>query len=278
VPTLTDHTPFLNTVLADPTSDAPKLVYADWLEERGECDRAEFIRTQIELASHSECPECGGTGGVPTGMVARMECPRLSALRRRERELLTDGSAADWCGLPYEDHGRVHDGRAGEFLFRIDGCEVIGEFRRGFIDEIHCTTAAWVGGPCLRCGGSKIEQRVTYDDYETLACGACAGTGHTPGIAAAVCAAAPVLAVTLTDKKPARNGSLRRWYTPGGFSRASEIPLELWQRMVVDPQSSTSVDYPTDDAANLALQRAAVDLGRQLAGLPAIRWPKEGTR
>lgn len=31
-------------VLAQPDDDAPRLVAADWLEEHGECDRAEFIR------------------------------------------------------------------------------------------------------------------------------------------------------------------------------------------------------------------------------------------
>lgn len=30
--------------------DGPRLVYADWLDDRGEADRADFIRVQIELA------------------------------------------------------------------------------------------------------------------------------------------------------------------------------------------------------------------------------------
>ena len=34
-------------ILADPFDDAPRLVYADWLEESGESEQAEFIRTQI---------------------------------------------------------------------------------------------------------------------------------------------------------------------------------------------------------------------------------------
>ncbi len=37
---------FLQTILAHPDDDGPRLVYADWLEERGECDRAELIRLQ----------------------------------------------------------------------------------------------------------------------------------------------------------------------------------------------------------------------------------------
>jgi uncharacterized protein (TIGR02996 family) len=40
----------LDAVLAAPDDDGPRLVYADWLEERGDADRAEFIRVQLRLA------------------------------------------------------------------------------------------------------------------------------------------------------------------------------------------------------------------------------------
>lgn len=38
------HSAFLDAIRANPEDDGPRLVYADWLEERGECDLAEFIR------------------------------------------------------------------------------------------------------------------------------------------------------------------------------------------------------------------------------------------
>jgi uncharacterized protein (TIGR02996 family) len=41
---------FIDAILASPDDDAPRLIYADWLEERGESARAEFIRVQCELA------------------------------------------------------------------------------------------------------------------------------------------------------------------------------------------------------------------------------------
>ena len=43
------HEDFLQAVLAHPDEEAPRLIYADWLEEQGEADRAEFIRLQCEL-------------------------------------------------------------------------------------------------------------------------------------------------------------------------------------------------------------------------------------
>ena len=41
---------FLQAILDDPEADAPRLVFADWLEEHGDSDCAEFIRLQCELA------------------------------------------------------------------------------------------------------------------------------------------------------------------------------------------------------------------------------------
>lgn len=38
---------FLDAVLADPSDDFPRLVYADWLEDEGRTERAEFIRQAI---------------------------------------------------------------------------------------------------------------------------------------------------------------------------------------------------------------------------------------
>jgi uncharacterized protein (TIGR02996 family) len=43
-----DHTAFLEAVIADPEDDTPRLVYADWLEERGD-PRGRFIRVQCAL-------------------------------------------------------------------------------------------------------------------------------------------------------------------------------------------------------------------------------------
>jgi len=45
---------FLAAVIADPDSDVPRLIYADWLEENGDDARAEFIRIQCALDSVPE--------------------------------------------------------------------------------------------------------------------------------------------------------------------------------------------------------------------------------
>lgn len=42
--------PLLAAILAHPADDLARLVYADWIEEQGDPDRARFIRAQVELA------------------------------------------------------------------------------------------------------------------------------------------------------------------------------------------------------------------------------------
>jgi uncharacterized protein (TIGR02996 family) len=40
----------LRMIAREPDEDAPRLVYADWLEDHDRGDRAEFIRAQVRLA------------------------------------------------------------------------------------------------------------------------------------------------------------------------------------------------------------------------------------
>src|SRR5262249_3447796 len=61
---------FLNAILDAPDDDTVRLVFADWLEEHGNPERADFIRVQCELARGVEDAE------------------RRETLCRRERELL----------------------------------------------------------------------------------------------------------------------------------------------------------------------------------------------
>lgn len=60
---------FKHTIREHPQDDGPRLIFADWLEEHGDCDYAEFIRVQCEL----EQP---------------LDDDRWAALSRREAELL----------------------------------------------------------------------------------------------------------------------------------------------------------------------------------------------
>jgi uncharacterized protein (TIGR02996 family) len=77
-----DRDAFLNAIIASPEDDAPRLIYADWLDERGDpadAARAEFIRVQVELSRLAD------------------DDPRRPPLEDREHELLA-GHVARWLG------------------------------------------------------------------------------------------------------------------------------------------------------------------------------------
>ena len=40
----------MKAILAEPDDDSHRLVFADWLDDQGHSDRAEFIRVQCALA------------------------------------------------------------------------------------------------------------------------------------------------------------------------------------------------------------------------------------
>src|SRR5262245_64817382 len=78
-----DHQPFLDAIRREPDSQGPRLVYADWLDERGD-PRAELIRIQCALQRLS------------------IRDPEWPTLDRRERELLSR------LGGPYLGAGFVN--------------------------------------------------------------------------------------------------------------------------------------------------------------------------
>jgi len=88
--------------LDDPDDDLPRLVYADWLQENGEPERAEFIRLQVVIARHWR------TGDIPAGAEGRE-----SELRAAHK--------AEWNPLPAPLHDASY-------------------FERGFIDHVSIST------------------------------------------------------------------------------------------------------------------------------------------
>ncbi len=54
---LSDQQAFLTQIAAAPDDDLPRLAYADWLDDHGEAERAEFIRLQIMLARDCRAPD-----------------------------------------------------------------------------------------------------------------------------------------------------------------------------------------------------------------------------
>ena len=54
---MSDEKALLAAIWEHPHEDTPRLMYADWLQENAQPERAEFIRLQIELARLGEWDE-----------------------------------------------------------------------------------------------------------------------------------------------------------------------------------------------------------------------------
>jgi uncharacterized protein (TIGR02996 family) len=73
---------FIAAVLAEPGSDTPRLVYADWLEERGD-PRAEFLRLEDQLLKLSPAEERYPTLRTRLEVLSQTLDPDWVALVRR---------------------------------------------------------------------------------------------------------------------------------------------------------------------------------------------------
>lgn len=143
-----DAVAFVRAICSAPEDDTPRLVYADWLEEHGQADRAEFVRLQIRIAgieAHCWCGACvrkrgrlGQHHNGPCGVdKERDELPdgssRQAFLRRRERELFPSASS---LGLP--------DGWVVTSGITPDGPTPAATVRRGFVAALTCTAEEWL--------------------------------------------------------------------------------------------------------------------------------------
>lgn len=201
-----DERAMLRTICIFPDDDTPRLVYADYLEERGEPERAEFIRVQCAIASLPMAmpvacpnPKCDGRGCV---------------LRRREGELWPF-VMSDICSLPTYSGGPS----VTTTDWIIDACPspgnaVVGIVRRGFIDEVHLPLAAFVGTRCENCEGEGTIESQRWENAREP-CPDCGGeweprdepddpgyspgTGRVGGLAGRLFAAHPITKVVLTQ-------------------------------------------------------------------------------
>jgi uncharacterized protein (TIGR02996 family) len=114
---MTHEEAFIQAIRETPHDDAPRLIYADWLEEHGQADRAEFIRVQCQFARLTE------------------DKPERSVLCLRAEELLRR-HWDEWVGPLRAIVGPWRD-RYGELWmgeeYHPDG---LRRFQRGFVDAL----------------------------------------------------------------------------------------------------------------------------------------------
>jgi uncharacterized protein (TIGR02996 family) len=118
-----DGEALLRAILDQPKEDTPRLAYADWCDENGQPERAEFIRVQVTIARWGTTPPADAEEWV-----------------RRERELI---------------YGKVDSYRYNwnvwislrTFSLNYPSQETIGSpsvaFSRGFVSHVSCSWPDW---------------------------------------------------------------------------------------------------------------------------------------
>lgn len=112
----------LRAVRDNPDDDTVRLVYADFMDELGDADRAEFIRTQVALANTRESD------------------PARRLLEDREHELLA-ANEYRWLGELGEADGLIE-----------------WEFRRGFLHELAATPGFMLNEGVALCAVNPVRR------------------------------------------------------------------------------------------------------------------------
>ncbi len=233
---MSDEGALLATILAHPADDLPRLVLADWWEERGLHDRAEFIRVQCELHRWTDplkCPQCGGSYDMSIEMDGHAEgggflpsaelwCHHdhvwhygdIDTLRKRERELF-ERNKCEWFGSSWAILWLDCEQEDSEGQYPESPHAFV---RRGFVEAVRLPVAAFMGGECGRCGGRRnamvrhcdravcsVTSRTMgchCDCSGCIGCTGCDNTGRTPRIATDLFRTQPVTRVEFTDREP----------------------------------------------------------------------------
>lgn len=216
---------FIDAIIANPEDDAPRLVYADWLDEHddqmscptcnGDC-QVKISVTYVPNNQYTRCQTCNGSGCVPNLFAER------AAFIRKQLELPDVDNC--FCGVDgiYSDAHYKFDFRLAQIT--VDGSYIHKRFvyRRGFVYKIACTMNSWLDN------GQEIVR-----DH-------------------------PITRVEITDKKPSYYGGYGYvWYhLSHGGEAIDSLPDGIFRRLYRGKKkvyiNAYSVSYGDDIAASIA--------------------------
>lgn len=271
----------MEAIIAGRRDNLPRLVYADWLEEHGQWERAEYIRTQCSLSDPNVWP-CD----PPKSRYC--ECDRCR-LGRRERDLLKRNHRKWLPHLPGPWSVSGCEGGAGVFLsaFGVPNLRCRVDFVNGFPERVHVHPGEWLGQTtCKMCDGSRLATRPLntarpgsqghlLDD-----CRACGGTGRTIAWGPFIVSHLKLLnRVTLIgiDPQPKRG---RETMHPSENFEIRKLDRGTWNEAADRPEGVNCV--PNDlfmflpGEGRRQWNFETLDSGRESLSFAAIRWAKWG--
>jgi uncharacterized protein (TIGR02996 family) len=241
-----DEAALLRGVLLEPEADLPRLVYADWLEERGgegDADRAEYIRLGVGTARREPDPRTGWEIHVALQQARHREAELLALHRERWQAPWKSAAARKACAeCPAERCGC------------LPTPDLI--WRRGFVEAVGISPVHFVGGACGECRGSgQFSAWGAGNPRAARFCPWCKGRGRFEAQAGPLFRRWPVTKVRLVQKNAADD----------------RVPLVRELLRVLPPGRLDALEdlltRAGDDAA-WAMSRELVNYGRRLVGLP----------
>jgi uncharacterized protein (TIGR02996 family) len=254
---MNEHEAFIRAILADPADDTPRLIFADWLTERGS-PFGDYLASAMKMDRHSDCPVLmkDRAAGRPRPMRCGL-CDYCTARQRCESCGYPWVSAAIPADVPYSyildpgldlylppSHGSLH------FVIR-----------RGFIESVALPCADFLRHAEALFRAQPIT-RVTLSDRD-------AGGAYHDGAGIAFVRRQP------SDTRDSPD----------------TLPDVLFDRLV-SPESANFVSLHVGDSvgwielkyfpdaadARDALSDSCVAHGRELAGLPPLPAPSPEAR
>ena len=136
-----DRESFVQAIAANPADDLPRLVFADWLDENGDPERAEFVRTQIRW-HHATDAERKQLDSLAHDLLRehwnRWFGPFLHAL-----------DPADDSGRRYRYAGALNAHLFPTSTARDDAPLTTVRFARGFVSQVGIRVGRWAGEASL---------------------------------------------------------------------------------------------------------------------------------
>jgi uncharacterized protein (TIGR02996 family) len=126
----------LRAIAAQPDEDTPRLMYADWLDENGQPERAEFIRVQVAHSTFPRCPRTHFANEYQGGQC--IPCQAICGQWRIRAQALLN-SAPKPAELPNPVAWFAVDPNPAHWFWD----RFRPEYRRGFPSAVTCTWEDW---------------------------------------------------------------------------------------------------------------------------------------
>lgn len=209
---MTDRAALEAAVLAHPDDDTPRLVFADWLDDHGEPERAELIRCQIQR----KC-ECDFRRDPDF-----RTCPKCVRIHELMRWWCTQDLAPELGRAAHEQLHPVLNG----VISVSPAVEYV--FDRGFVHlAAGLLQAFWAGHNCRLCGGRGVLFRLGQPVGD-VPCRCCGGSGTIvhPRLTA-LCRRQPVKRLQVVDLHVFPSGGNDTYY----LGSLGQFPVHWWAKL-----------------------------------------------